>query len=151
MKSFDIEDLAQIEGLDMLCGDLLGTGSTRTVFRNFFDKTKVVKVATTTQGIKANQEEFNTWNAVSYFTKINSYFAQCYSLSRCASILIQEYIPDLPDGKYKLPNFFTDLKPENYGLVSGTKSSQIVCRDYGLNLLREKGMVLKLVDFHVEN
>jgi hypothetical protein len=70
-------------------------------------------------------------------------------MSQFGAVLIQEYVPSLPAGKYKLPSFFTDLKPENYGLVVGAKKSQIVCRDYGMHLLREKGMKINFINFEV--
>jgi hypothetical protein len=70
-------------------------------------------------------------------------------MSQFGSVLVQEYVPNIPTGKYKIPSFFTDLKMENFGLVVGTKKSQVVCRDYGINLLREKGMKINLVNFNV--
>jgi hypothetical protein len=149
MNHFEIDDLSQLESLNMLCGDLLGKGSTRTVFKNAFDAKLVVKVANCTAGIRANIEEFATWESVQFVKTINSWFAQCLSVSAYGSVLIQEYVPDVPIGKYKLPSFFTDLKPENYGLIVGLKKSQIVCRDYGLHLMREKGMKLTFVNFEV--
>ena len=148
MNHFELNDLVQLEALNILCGAQLGAGSGRTVFRHAYDDELVVKVASSSTGIKANFEEFATWEAVQ-FTKLNSWFARCHSVSDYGTILIQERIPDLPAGRYKIPSFFTDLKPENYGLVAGTKSSQVVCRDYGLHLLREKGMELQLANFEV--
>jgi hypothetical protein len=146
MQHFEISDLAQMEGLNLLCGGKLGEGSTRTVFRNAFDPKLVVKVATSTAGVKANMEEFAVWESVQYVSKINSFFAACHTISQVGSVLIQEYVPDVPAGSYKIPAFFTDLKAENFGLVVG---KQVVCRDYGLNLLREQGMKAKMINWTV--
>lgn len=148
MNNFELNDIVQLEALNILCDEKIGEGSTRTVFRNAFDAALVVKVATSSAGIKSNWEEFATWEAVQ-FTKLSSWFARCHSISDYGSVLVQEWIPNIPAGQYKIPSFFSDLKPENYGLVVGTKSSQVVCRDYGLHLLREKGMKLSLVNYKV--
>lgn len=149
MKAFEIADLAQLEAHDMLCGPLLGTGSARMVFRNRFDETKVVKIAINDFGVSQNIEEFHTWSSVEYVAKINSFFAQCYHVSTYGTVLVQEYIPDIPPGVYKLPSIFTDLKAENYGLVRGTKTNQVVCRDYGLHLMREQGMKFRMKNWTV--
>jgi len=149
MQHFELTDLIQLEALNMLCGERLGEGSSRKVFRSALDHKLVIKIATNENGIKQNWEEFNTWESVQFVDKINSYFARVHSISEYGSILIQEYVPSIPKGKYKIPSFFTDLKPENYGLVIGSKSNQFVCRDYGVNLLRERGMRLNLVNYEV--
>ena len=148
VNNFELNDIVQLEALNLLCDEKLGEGSMRTVFRHAFDPKLVVKIAKSSDGVKANWEEFSTWESVE-FTKLNSWFARVHSVGDYGTILIQEWIPNIPAGKYKIPSFFTDLKPENYGLVVGTKSSQVVCRDYGMHLLREIGMKLSLVNYNV--
>ena len=148
MNHFELNDLTQLEAMNMLCDEKLGEGSTRVVFRSAFSRNLVVKVATSSAGINSNYEEFSTWQSVE-FTKLNSWFARVHSISNYGTILVQEWIPNIPAGKYKIPSFFTDLKPENYGLIVGTKSSQVVCRDYGLHLMRENGMKLSYKNFEV--
>lgn len=147
MKHFELEDLIQYESLNVLCGDKLGEGIHRTVFRNAFDYGMVVKIANNEAGIRANIEEMQTWNDV--HGEVQHWFAQCRHLSSYGSILIQEFVPSIPKGKYKIPAFFTDLKQDNFGLVVGTEKSQVVCRDYGFHLLREKGMTKKLIDWEI--
>jgi hypothetical protein len=149
MKQLNIKKLTQQESLSILCGEKLGEGSGRIVYRNEFDNKLVVKVAINSAGVRANIEEFNTWECVQFVDKINVYFAKVYSMTELGSILIQEYISDIPKGNYKIPSFFTDLKPENYGVIYVKELPQIVCRDYGLHLLREKGMRLKLINYKV--
>jgi hypothetical protein len=149
VKTLEIEDLIQMESLHVLCGEMLGEGSTRSVYKNEFDAKLVVKVAKSRAGIRANIEEFNTWESVQFVNGVNSYFARVHSMSQFGSVLVQEYAPNIPAGKYKIPSFFTDLKADNFGLVVGAKKSQVVCRDYGVNLLREKGMKINLINFNV--
>lgn len=149
MKHFELEDLIQFEATNVLCGDKLGEGIHRTVFRSRFDRSAVVKVATNEDGIKANIEEMATWRSVEFVESLRSYFAECRYLSGYGTLLVQEYIPPIPKGKYKIPAFFTDLKQDNFGLISGTKQSQVVCRDYGIHLLREKGMTKKMIDWEI--
>lgn len=138
-----------MELLHVLCGKLLGKGSTRSVYKNEFNAKLVVKVANCKAGIRANIEEFNTWESVQFVNGVNSYFARVHSMSQFGSVLVQECVPNIPAGNYKIPSFFTDLKAENFGLVVGAKKSQAVCRDYGINLLREKDMKINLVNFNV--
>lgn len=147
MKHFELEDLIQYESLNVLCAEKLGEGVHRTVFRNTFDRGTVVKVANSDAGIRANIEEMQTWNDV--YGEAQRWFARCRHLSYYGSILIQEFVPAIPNGKYKIPAFFTDLKRDNFGLVVGTEKSQVVCRDYGLHFLREKGMTKKLIDWEI--
>ncbi len=147
MKHFNILDLQQYEALNLLCGHLLGVGVHRKVFRHAFNEKLVVKVATNSEGIRANFCELETFDWIKENEKYKHYFAAVDQLSSQGTILIQEYIPDLPAGSYKLPSFFTDLKRENFGLVRGTDGSQIVCRDYGIHLLiRDVGKPVRMVN-----
>jgi len=71
------------------------------------------------------------WHEVQ-FTPWARWFAPCRRISPCGIVLIQERTRPLPHGELpkELPDFFTDLKPENFGLIDG----QVVCHDYALHL-----------------
>jgi hypothetical protein len=132
-----IIELAKSDALDFLCGGrLLGEGSFRSVYGylstggNF-----AIKIAKCDYGIRCNIEEYNTWQDLSHF-QVSRWFAPCVSISKAGTILLQDYTENLRPGKYKIPAFFEDVKPENFGLLNG----KIVCRDYGQSSLRLKGM-----------
>jgi hypothetical protein len=149
VKHFDLDDLVQYESLNALCGSKLGEGIHRTVFRSRFNARHVVKVAQNDDGIRANVEEMETWGRIRWVEAVRPYFAECIYLSGYGTVLVQMYIPSVPKGKYKIPTFLTDIKPDNFGLMEVEGKSQIVCRDYGGHLLREKGMSIKLVNWEV--
>ena len=132
MKNFKHEDLIRFEALNMLCGKLLGNGVHRTVFENAFDSSLVVKISNSPNGIRANYAEYEIWQEIQS-SKYKRYFAKVKEMSGYGSILIADYVPDLPIGKYKIPSFFADLKRENFGLVG----TQVVCRDYAYNRIVE--------------
>lgn len=140
MRDFSIADLQQYEAVNMLCGDSLGEGIHRLVFRQRFDDGLVVKVAKNSDGVRANIEEFNTWRHVEFSENASKWFAKCLDISDYGTILIQAYIPPLPSGTYKIPTFFTDLKRDNFGITKDGEIPHVVCRDYGMHLLRENGM-----------
>ena len=142
MNYFEREDLIHLEAFNMLCGKQIGIGAHRTVFENAFDSNLVVKIANSQNGIRANYAEYELWQEIQS-TKYNRYFVRMREMSGYGSILIADYVPDLPVGKYKIPSFFTDLKRENFGLVG----TQVVCRDYALNRIVEHiGKKIKLVE-----
>jgi len=101
MNHFELNDLVQLEALNMLCDEKLGEGSMRTVFRHAFDPKLVVKIAKSSDGVKANWEEFSTWESVE-FTKLNSWFARVHSVSDYGTILIQEWVADIPTSKFNV-------------------------------------------------
>ena len=135
MSPFNINDLAQYEALQMLCGQHLGTGAMRSVFDHGFAWGKVVKVAINENGVRANVTEYEVWRQLG--DRARPHFAECSSISGSGVILIQERLQTpLPKGKYKVLRYFDDVKATNFGLrlVKG-KPPRIVCCDYGYNHL----------------
>lgn len=135
------------EAFNMLCGKLLGTGSSRQVWQNKLDASTVIKTEDGS-GSFQNVMEWETWQRVKD-TQYSRWFAECKAISPCGSVLVmqktvQPYENDYPS---MVPIFLTDLKRTNYGIitnVTGRKQTKtLVCHDYGTNLLMEYGMYSK--------
>lgn len=110
---------------DVLLGKKIGRGAYRDVYECSLNKKYVVKVENENNGF-ANMREWKVWEEVQY-TPFEKWFAPCLMISNNGLILIQEKVKhseDLPD---KIPYFFTDIKPENFGYIG----KKFVCCDYG--------------------
>ena len=117
-------------------GDRLGFGVARQVYALHGQTALVAKIETTAQSFQ-NITEWQLWHEVQ-FTPWARWFAPCRRISPCGIVLIQERTRPLPPGELpkELPDFFTDLKPENFGLIDG----QVVCHDYALHLASSNGL-----------
>lgn len=125
------------EVLALVCDDYLGRGQYREVYSYARDpKGWVVKLENGHQSF-ANVREWEAWRAVRE-TKWAPWFAPCHTISGSGLVLIQARTTPLDpvDLPKRVPAFFTDLKPENWGRYEG----RIVCHDYGNHLLHENGM-----------
>ncbi len=120
---------------EMQCGDLLGNGVERKVFVYDLDPTKVIKIAVTPYS-RQNIIEWETWHSLSG-TKYAQFLSPCHRISPSGLVLIQTRIQPLPPEMedVKLPDFLTDFKRSNYGVLKG----KVVCCDYGSNLLLNHG------------
>lgn len=123
---------------DLMLGAELGSGISRRVFilKHGADNL-VAKVEK--DGFQ-NVHEWNVWNRVEG-TAFAKWFAPAKALSPDGRVLIMERtIPavDMPD---QVPAFFTDLKWENFGVLS---DKRFVCHDYGTTLLVELGMTKRM-------
>lgn len=120
----------------LFCGDLLSeAGISRRVFVLATDPTKVVKVEEYA-GRFQNVIEWETWQQLRE-TKYAAYLAPCHFISPCGIVLIQERVSPLPPEREheKLPDFLTDFKRQNYGLLDG----RVVCCDYGTSVAINHG------------
>jgi hypothetical protein len=130
------------EELFQLCtGDLIGEGEYREVYEwQGSDTGEVIKFEQNARCFQ-NIMEWETWCHV-MDKPIAKWFAPCISISPCGSILIMKRTEKLAEDLYpkKIPNFFTDTKFSNYGMLD----NQFVCHDYGVSLLMEKGMSKRL-------
>lgn len=138
-------DAAFEEAFNLLCGDKIGEGMSRTVFECKLLPDCVVKVETDPQRFQ-NVIEWETWNLVSW-TKASRWFAECKWISPNGKILVMERTrpagpADLPD---KVPVWFTDLKPGNWGMSKTNKEGKeyLVCHDYGTSLMLQEGTITK--------
>lgn len=116
--------------MEMLCGDLLGCGISRSTYALKYTNDKVIKLEVEGSDIFQNVVEYRTWNFIDYDPKIRDFFAPCYEISPCGSVLIQARTTPLPDDitEIDIPHFVGDFKRENLGMLDG----RVVFHDYGL-------------------
>jgi len=126
--------------LDMVLGEYIGSGATRVVYSYGPDPRYVVKIQDDETSGFDNVIEWSIWSLVENYQAeayrdITRWFAPCKCISDNGRMLIQRKtkpinsMADLPD---KIPNFFTDIKPENFGLIG----KNLVCHDYADVLYR---------------
>lgn len=124
-----------------LTSQKLGEGAHRTVYKLTLNPDLVVKLEDKAFHF-SNVYEWDVWNRVRH-TKLAKWFAPCEHISPCGTVLIQKLAKDIEDLSLlpkEIPVFFTDVAPRNFGIYEG----RVVCRDYGLNLLMERGMTNRL-------
>lgn len=120
-----------------LCmGKKLGRGASREVFEWRPNMDYVVKVELANHSF-SNAMEWDVWHRVKE-TKVAKWFAPCIAISPCGTILLQKRTDLRAEELYpkRIPKFFTDTKYGNFGFID----DQLVCHDYGINLLIEHGM-----------
>lgn len=120
--------------LALMLGARLGSGIARSVYVFRPNPTLVVKIEEDA-GSFQNIIEWTTWNEVSD-TKWAVWFAPCHHISPCGTALIQSRTHPLGTPPDKIPNFFADLKPENWGMLDGRP----VAHDYGYTCLSSMGL-----------
>ncbi len=121
------------ELFDFVCGEKLGSGLSREVYEFVFDPSYVVKWQRGTQGSFQNVNEWTIWNAIKEWEWGAKFLAPCKMISPVGSWLLMKKTEPLPKDFVLptiLPEFLTDFKPENFGLLDGN----LVCRDYGLTI-----------------
>jgi hypothetical protein len=127
--------------MGMFLGEHLGSGSGRAVYTLQRNPELVVKVEQYAHSFQ-NIAEFQVWKIVKD-TPWAKWFAPVRVISANGAVLIQDRTMPLrvdrdgfefPD---ELPNFFTDLKPANFGRIG----RQLVCHDYAFNHLIERGLL----------
>lgn len=126
----------QRELLEFLCGQWLGAGMSREVFRFALDDRYVIKFEPIGHHFQ-NVEEMTTWQTVEH-TRFAKWFAPCKAISECGRIMLQQYAEPLAAVALpaEVPAFFTDLKPGNWGRIG----KQPVALDYGRTLLMSRGL-----------
>jgi hypothetical protein len=114
------------EDLIRFClGDKISEGAYRAVYEFDLIPNTVIKISL---GGTPNIVEFEVWEQLKD-TPYAKWLAPCLHISPTGHFLIQRKCkPVPPDYKLpkKLPEFFTDLKRENWGLLNG----KLVCVDY---------------------
>jgi hypothetical protein len=129
-------DQVKYEFIDAFCGKHLGGGIAREVYEVLGQPDQVAKVEQRS-GSFQNVLESEIWQAV-MFTKWARWFAPVIRISSSGIVLIQAKTAPLPPDRHprELPNFFTDLKPENFGLFEG----RVVCHDYALSMFTSEAI-----------
>lgn len=125
----------------LVCGEMLGYGVARQVYRCILDPSVVIKFESRSQSFQ-NILEWDVWQAIQR-TDLAKWFAPCVQIGAAGAVLIMKKtepirVEELPK---RIPNFLTDLKPANWGIYEGRP----VVHDYGLHLLKEKGMTKRMV------
>lgn len=117
----------QDEYKSVLCGDMIGRGIARSVYRMVGNYEYVVKV----EGAGGSFQNIAEWEAWTWLSggPYQKWLAPCERVSTCGAILIQRFAhpvarKHLPD---KIPSILTDIKQENFGMIDG----RVVCFDYG--------------------
>lgn len=115
------------EAKNILCGDKLGEGMTRKVYRCRLNDEYVVKVEPRGTNFQ-NIEEWRAW-WWACGTPRRHWLAPCEYISPCGLILIQHRVTPLraSDRPRKVPNWLSDLKKDNFGMLKG----KVVACDYG--------------------
>lgn len=104
------------------------------VFEYALNPDWVVKVSESSRDFQ-NVMEWETWR-YAVGRPAEKWLAPCHHISFSGSILIQSRTTPLKKLPKRLPDFFTDLKAENFGLLDG----RVVAHDYGLSRLLPDGL-----------
>lgn len=147
-KDIAIEDMLDnhivlYEFLRCMTGDLIGEGCYRYVFDNPFNSKQVIKIDM--GETNSNVIEWYLWDTIKLIPDLAKWFAPCVKMSPCGRVLIMdkaETSKGLDSFPKKIPSFFMDVKTQNFGFIN----KQMVCIDYGLNLLYVTGEKYKMVD-----
>lgn len=120
----------------LLCDKFIGSGMSRDTYSSLLLPDCVVKVEDCAR-IFQNVLEWEIWQEVKN-TKYSKWFAPCEFISPNGSILIQKKTEPMPLKKLpeKMPSFFCDFKKGNYGWFE----NRVVCHDYGLAYILNKGL-----------
>lgn len=134
------------DAFNLLCGDKLGEGISRTVYECRLRPELVVKVESGVDRRFANVFEHAFWQDYRHQPKVAQWLAPCERISPDGRILLQRRADPLARGyelPEKLPTFLTDHKESNFGLIDG----RLVCLDYAITVLNPS-IVLKKAYFH---
>jgi hypothetical protein len=142
-------ELPQMHGEDLMnlmCGNLLGSGQYRHVYSGKQDASLVFKYERTFERC-CNRAEMELWVEMQDHP-LGKWLAPCVALSPDGTWLIQRRTEPLQFSQLpeKIPKIFCDAKIENWGMFEG----RVVCHDYGNNnmlyaLARRYGVKLETV------
>jgi hypothetical protein len=138
------------EAFDLMCGDRLGYGMSRTVYACKLLPDCVVKVEEDS-GRFQNVVEWETWQRVRD-TPASRWFAACRWISPNGSVLVMERTRPPAPSEFldRMPAFLCDFKRTNYGMAKAEgrhgkpETEWLVCHDYGTHLMFEHGMTKRL-------
>lgn len=140
LRKYYIDELKQSDPYladsftELLLGEFLGQGSRRTVFSYALDEKLVVKVSK--DSCIDNILEWELWNEIQH-TEYSKWFAPCVQMSADGKVLFQRRTKNIKELPSELPQFMTDLKAENFGLIG----KQIVAHDYAFGISQLMNMV----------
>jgi hypothetical protein len=136
----------------LICDNPIAYGSSRTVYECFLVEGCVVKIQNEIYRFD-NVIEWELWLTIKG-TSFDCWFARARYISQDGRLLIMEKTRRPGKGEWppKIPAFFTDIKRENFGIVSrkneetGQMEDFFVCHDYAMHLMLEKGMTKRMQD-----
>lgn len=135
---------------NLFLGEKLGQGIHRQVFEHALDRKLVIKVESHARCF-ANVREWDVWMNIQFAPDLARWFAPVVGISDNGNVLLQRRTKPIKELPAELPNFFTDIKPENFGRLG----DRIVCHDYALQLLISRGFngwkMKKLTDYQRYN
>jgi hypothetical protein len=130
MKLQDMSNLQWQDLVTLVCGQYLGSGSSRQVYVFAPNPTYVIKLQVDT-GTFQNQREWKVWQdfrysdgqkwlaPIDYISDMGAWMLQ----KRTQPVTLAQLQRRLP----RVPKYLTDLKVGNWGTYNG----KIVCHDYG--------------------
>lgn len=129
------EYLTLRDAFDLMCGEQIGRGQYRTVYECKLNPRYVIKCESVWDNEHRkfhNAAEWKFYQDYCHFKDIVRWLAPVQLISRDARILIMERAEPAPMSRLpeKLPDFLTDTKPENYGMIN----NKIVCIDYAITV-----------------
>lgn len=131
---------------DFFCGAELGEGTSRTVYEFRLDPMYVIKIQRTEKDKTAfqNVSEFDTWTNINgHHKELAKFLAPCWNISSCGRVLLMRKTEKIKDNQRmpkKIPEFLSDTKTQNWGVIEG----KVVCHDYANNHVYSK-VTTKLV------
>lgn len=113
----------------LITGAILGAGEFRIVYEHRHRDDLVLKFEPNSQSFQ-NIAEWDFWNDNKNNKRVARWLAPCEFISPCGIILAMKKTakPELSDYPNTVPEFLTDLKRRNFGMLDG----KLVAHDYGL-------------------
>lgn len=125
--------------MNLMCGNLLGSGLYRHVYSGKQDATLVIKYEARNDRC-CNRVEWDLWRYMAE-EELGKWLAPCIAISPDGSWLIQKRTEPLQYAQLpeKIPRIFCDTKIDNWGMLDG----RVVCHDYG-----NANMLYEIVRYH---
>lgn len=125
--------------LECFVGQRIGGGTTRTVFQCKHDPSKVIKIQSAYE--VANQMEFRVWEKFGDDPKVGKWLAPVHAISADGRVIVQSRTLPLINPPKKIPDFLSDLKVQNFGMLDG----RVVAHDYGLGIFIDSNSPIEMV------
>ena len=121
----------------------IGRGTTRKVFAIDGNLHWVVKYEMYGEAPLANMMEYSIWKACEHYEPGRKWLAPCGPLDLGGKFLLQRRVATPPDDFVwpdRIPNWLTDTKKRNFGLLDG----RLVACDYAMDLPLAKGISTRM-------
>ena len=128
MYDLELQETIQRDFNKLIIGKKIGQGQYRQVYEYLPDPKLVIKFGTHDTNF-SNIHEWSIWNSIKD-TKMSKWFAPVLKISDYGAVLIMVRTTPLIKLPAKIPNFMSDTKLENWGLLNGRP----VVHDYGNHL-----------------